>query len=287
MKSLLVLICCVALATGVLAAPQDTPKKKQAAAAPQQQAQAAKPAKQARQAAKAQRQMSRAPFRSLSGGQSSAPKKQQKFQTQSSELPAVQSNRQLRRQDRLEQKQEKLDAQGGLSAKQFRRQERREARQFKLSEKPKTELAANAVKFREGRRIEGSERWQGEHYRAFRNYRGEWHDRDWWHHHHSRIVFILGGWYFWNHGFWYPAWGYDPYAYYPYDGPIYAYNDLPPDQVVANVQAELQAQGYYHGEVDGLLGPLTRAAIANYQRDRGLYITSAIDRPTMEALGFA
>jgi peptidoglycan hydrolase-like protein with peptidoglycan-binding domain len=101
-------------------------------------------------------------------------------------------------------------------------------------------------------------------------------------------VLIGGGWYYWNAGFWYPAWGYEPtQVYYPYDGPIYGYNDLPPDQVVANVQEALQAQGYYHGEVDGMLGPLTRAALADYQRDHGLYTTSAIDEPTMASLGFA
>jgi peptidoglycan hydrolase-like protein with peptidoglycan-binding domain len=99
---------------------------------------------------------------------------------------------------------------------------------------------------------------------------------------------ISGGWYFWNAGFWFPAWGYDSaHAYYPYDGPIRAYNNLPPDQVVANVQAALQAQRYYRGEVDGLLGPLTREALANYQRDHGLYETSAIDDPTLEALGMS
>jgi hypothetical protein len=65
--------------------------------------------------------------------------------------------------------------------------------------------------------------------------------------HYNRVVFRFGGWYYWNGGYWYPAWGYDPDAYYAYDGPIYAYNDLPPDQVVANVQAALQQQGYYHG----------------------------------------
>lgn len=31
-----------------------------------------------------------------------------------------------------------------------------------------------------------------------------------------------------------PAWGYNPaQAYYPYNGPIYAYHNLPPDQVIA------------------------------------------------------
>ena len=58
-------------------------------------------------------------------------------------------------------------------------------------------------------------------------------------------------------------------------------------QVIANVQANLQQQGYYHGEVDGLIGPLTRGAIADYQRDHGLYTTSTIDEPTLQSLGIA
>ena len=112
-----------------------------------------------------------------------------------------------------------------------------------------------------------------------------WHERNWWNSHYNRVVFAYGGWYYWNAGWWYPAWGYAPNAYYAYDGPIYAYNGLPPDQVIANVQSALQQQGYYQGEVDGLLGPLTGAAVADYQRDHGLYITSAIDRPTLTSLG--
>jgi hypothetical protein len=144
-----------------------------------------------------------------------------------------------------------------------------------------------AVTFQQNRRIVGSENWVGPQYRVFREYRPVWHDRYWWRRHYSRIVFAFGGWYYWNAGWWYPAWGYDPGAYYVWDGPIYAYHGLPPDQVVANVQAALQEQGYYRGEVDGLLGPLTRAALADYQRDHGLYMTAAIDRPTLESLGMA
>ena len=159
---------------------------------------------------------------------------------------------------------------------------------FNLASKTKPNKAvAPAVNFQQGRRIEGSHNWQGSNYQVFRNYRSEWHDRDWWRHNHSRIVFVFGGPYYWNSGYWFPAWGYDPGAYYAYDGPIYAYNNLPPDQVIANVQAALQQQGYYRGEVDGLLGPLTREAVANYQRDHGLYTTSTIDRPTLESLGMA
>jgi hypothetical protein len=142
-----------------------------------------------------------------------------------------------------------------------------------------------AVTFQQNRRIQGSQYWQGNNYWAFRNYRPAWHDSFWWRSHYNRVVFVYGGWYYWNSGWWYPAWGYAPNAYYAYDGPIYAYNSLPPDQVVANVQAALQEQGYYQGDVDGLLGPLTREAIAGYQRDHGLYMTSAIDQPTLESLG--
>jgi Putative peptidoglycan binding domain len=142
-----------------------------------------------------------------------------------------------------------------------------------------------AVKFQQNRRIQGSQYWQGKNYWAFRNYRPVWHDRWWWRNHYNRVVFVYGGWYYWNAGWWYPAWGYASNSYYAYDGPIYGYNSLPPDQVVANVQAALQQQGYYQGEVDGLLGPLTREAIANYQRNNGLYETAAIDQPTLSSLG--
>jgi Putative peptidoglycan binding domain len=145
----------------------------------------------------------------------------------------------------------------------------------------------HGIKFEHNRRIAGSERWAGSHYYAFRNYRPVWHERSWWNSRYNRLVFAYGGWYYWNAGWWYPAWGYAPNSYYAYDGPIYAYNDLPPDQIVANVQAALQQQGYYRGDVDGLLGPLTRSAVATYQRDHGLYVTSAIDQPTLESLGMS
>jgi hypothetical protein len=160
------------------------------------------------------------------------------------------------------------------------------ARHFDLASKPNPKIPA--VTFKEGVRIQGSQNWKGASYAAFRAYHPEWHDRDWWRDHHTRIVFVFGGWYFWNAGYWYPAWGYDPYAYYAYDGPIYAGSvEMDPGQVVANVQAALQAQGYYQGEIDGILGPLTRAAVARWQQDNGLYVTSAIDEPTLESLGLA
>src|SRR6266446_5423940 len=132
-----------------------------------------------------------------------------------------------------------------------------------------------------------SEAFRGQQYAAFRNYHREWHDRGWWRSHCDRIVFVSGGWYYWNAGYWFPAWGYDPYAYYAYDGPIYAYNGLAPDQVIVDVQSQLQRDGYYDGPIDGILGQMTQEAIAAFQADNGLAVTAAIDEPTLATLGLA
>jgi hypothetical protein len=124
------------------------------------------------------------------------------------------------------------------------------------------------------------------HSDALRRNWHEWHNRDWWKQHCNTIVFVTGGYYFLDAGYWYPAWGYDPLnSYYDYDGPIYTYSNLLPDQVIANVQAALQDAGYYFGAVTGSLSVETRAALANFQRDQGLIVTGAIDEPTVEALG--
>ena len=83
----------------------------------------------------------------------------------------------------------------------------------------------------------------------------------------------------------YPALGYDPNYSYAYDGPIYAYGNLLPDQIIANVQTQLQQDGYYSGAINGSLDAATQAAIANYQRDQGLVVTATVDEPTVESLG--
>src|SRR5438045_3467226 len=100
------------------------------------------------------------------------------------------------------------------------------------------------------------------------------------------MAFVAGGDYFVDAGYWDPAWGYDPLnSYYDYDGPIYTYGNLLPDQVIANVQAALQDAGYYFGAVTGSLSVETRAALVNFQRDQSLIVTGAIDEPTVEMLG--
>jgi hypothetical protein len=121
---------------------------------------------------------------------------------------------------------------------------------------------------------------------AFHRHRHEWHDRDWWHNHCDTIVFVTNAYYFLDGSYWYPALGYDPLnSYYDYDGPIYTYGNLLPDEVIANVQVALQDAGYYFGQITGSLSFDTRAALANFQRDYGLEITGAIDEPTVETLG--
>jgi hypothetical protein len=121
---------------------------------------------------------------------------------------------------------------------------------------------------------------------ARRRHHRDRHDRSWWSSRYNRFVLFGGGYYFWDNNYWYPAYGYDSgYNTYDYNEPIYGYNNLEPARVISNVQTELQRLGYYHYAVDGQMGPATRAAIANYQRDNGLAITSAIDGPTLGSLG--
>lgn len=53
----------------------------------------------------------------------------------------------------------------------------------------------------------------------------------------------------------------------------------------SNVQAKLAQQGYYHGPIDGDIGPGTRHAIANYEGDNGLEVNGRIDGPLLASLG--
>jgi len=121
---------------------------------------------------------------------------------------------------------------------------------------------------------------------AMRRYRHERHDHDWWKQHYIVIALIGGGYYYHDSGYWYPAWGYDPnYERYDYDGPIYTYGNLLPDQVIVNVQRALKELGYYAGDLNGSLGVNTRNALAAYQQEYGLDITGVVDEATVRALG--
>jgi hypothetical protein len=184
--------------------------------------------------------------------------------------------------------QQNVQANPGAKAKKLAPQQVQQVKSqhanFRAQPKPQQ---VQAVTFNQNHRIEGSEHWQGHQYEVFRSYRPEWHDSGWYHSHYPNVTLIAGGYYFFNAGYWFPAWGYSPSAqYYAYDGPIYVgHHAEPPDKVIADTQALLQQMGYYTGEVDGLLGPLTRQALSAYQADNGLATTSSIDEPTLAALG--
>jgi len=116
------------------------------------------------------------------------------------------------------------------------------------------------------------------------------HPAWWWRGHFPHTTFVLfgGGYYYWWGGYWYPAYGYSPiYNSYAYSEPIYGYNNLEPGQVIENVQVALRDQGYYPGAIDGMVGTQTRSALAAYQRDHNLVVTSAIDQPTLVTLGLS
>jgi len=132
----------------------------------------------------------------------------------------------------------------------------------------------------------GSTSARQSYFDALRRFPRERHDRNWWKQHCRTIVFVSTGYYYLDAGYWYPAYGYDQsYDYYDNDGPIYTYGNLLPDEVIANVQRALQQTGYYAGPVTGSIGSGTRTALANFQSDYGLIVTSAIDEPTVASLG--
>ena len=95
----------------------------------------------------------------------------------------------------------------------------------------------------------------------------------------------------WGYG---TSWGSSPYSYYggyPYSGynnysyytPTYGYNA----SMVAAVQRRLGQLGYYHGVVDGVIGPQTRGAIAAFESRNGLAVDGTISRPLLDTLGLA
>jgi len=95
--------------------------------------------------------------------------------------------------------------------------------------------------------------------------------------HFNNVVFIgdFGFPWWWGWG-WGPSWGWGsgyPYGYYGgYNyggyGSGYGYSDSSGSRV-AELQSRLASAGYYHGAIDGIMGPGTRRAIRAYERDHG------------------
>ncbi len=96
--------------------------------------------------------------------------------------------------------------------------------------------------------------------------------------HFNNVVFIgdfgFPWWWGWGWGPW-GGWGYPgyPYGYYGgYNyggyGSGYGYGDSSGSRV-AELQRRLASAGYYHGAIDGIMGPATRRAIRAYERNHG------------------
>lgn len=103
--------------------------------------------------------------------------------------------------------------------------------------------------------------------------------------------FAAFGWWPW----WYPYYGYGyDGGYYPYYND--SYNGDPQNydsqygaeywnNLAMSVQTELANQGYYHGQVDGVIGSGSIEAIRQFQGDHGLPVTGKIDPKLLRALG--
>ncbi|HEX6564196.1 MAG TPA: peptidoglycan-binding protein, partial [Chthoniobacterales bacterium] len=111
------------------------------------------------------------------------------------------------------------------------------------------------------------------------------------------------GWWGWGWGgpWW---WGWDGWAYpygycdygYPYGYDYSATDDPPPSDsqygskeywsdLAMSVQNKLTDDGYYHGQIDGVLGSSSLEAIRQFQSDHGLVVNGKIDPKLLDALG--
>jgi peptidoglycan hydrolase-like protein with peptidoglycan-binding domain len=54
---------------------------------------------------------------------------------------------------------------------------------------------------------------------------------------------------------------------------------------VRSTQQMLKDKGYYKGEVDGIIGPMTRRALSQYQKDNNIATSGRMTRETAEHLG--
>ncbi|MGB8341501.1 MAG: peptidoglycan-binding protein [Chthoniobacterales bacterium] len=146
------------------------------------------------------------------------------------------------------------------------------------------------------------------------SHQGNWNHGNWnhghgnWHggygyYNGSRVNFYFGG-FGYPFYFGYPYWGGYPYYGYPYgyygSPPVGAYYTYDPRGVyqgrvvsgaagrgslAAQVQQQLAAAGYYHGEIDGIVGDGTRRAIRNYERANGMPVNGEINDQLLSAMG--
>jgi len=140
-------------------------------------------------------------------------------------------------------------------------------------------MTRSAGTFRQG----GFNHWNGNRWSGDWRHRGHFRDHD---------SFIFFGGFGFPYYYGYPYYGYYPYDYYGYgDGydpygysapyrydygnsskPAYGYDyrdRYRGGSSVNAIQRQLARAGYYHGAIDGIMGPETRRAIRAYERSHG------------------
>ena len=131
-------------------------------------------------------------------------------------------------------------------------------------------------------------------------------DRRFFFNHNFFVGFNFGAFGWWP-GWWWGGpwwWGWDGWAYpydycdygYPYGYDYSATDDPPPSDsqygskeywsdLAMSVQSKLTDDGYYHGQIDGVLGSSSLEAIRQFQSDHGLAVNGKIDPQLLDALG--
>jgi hypothetical protein len=138
---------------------------------------------------------------------------------------------------------------------------------------------AQTVRTRSSRTsIASSRMFAGNHWNHHRYYRPR-----------SSVFFGFGlGYPYYGYG-----WGYPYYGVYPYDygyyTPRYTTYDrgITDDATVAAVQRRLARGGYYHGAIDGVIGPGTRTAIRRFESNNGLPVDGVIDGQLLRTMGLS
>ncbi|MBV8278049.1 MAG: peptidoglycan-binding protein [Verrucomicrobia bacterium] len=145
--------------------------------------------------------------------------------------------------------------------------------------------------------------------REAREGRFEHGEREFFFRHNFFVGFNFGafgwwpGWWGWGWGgpWW---WGWDGWAYpypycdygYPYGYSYDAYDDPPASDsqygsqeywsdLAMSVQSKLADDGYYHGQIDGVLSSDTLEAIRQFQSEHGLAVDGKIEPKLLDALG--
>ena len=110
---------------------------------------------------------------------------------------------------------------------------------------------------------------------TFGNWSGQNWSGDWRHHRFSRDRFIFIDTFGFPFFYGYPYYGYYPYDYYGYGYDPYGYDyygrsdygyGYDKGSSVVELQRGLARAGYYHGAIDGIMGPATRRALRAYER---------------------